>query len=496
MNRRGKLIVSITGIFIVLLALVGLTYAYFLTRITGNENDKSIEVTTANLSVTYNDDMDGDGEPDALMVFENIMPSNTKTYTKTFKVENTGNATASYSVVLDNMVNDFDRNQDLQYTLTRSGVEGNVAEGNLVVGTKQILIPKVEIENEGVHTYTFTLKYIEAGVDQSIDMGKELSFRVNIAEETVTWDTATEGTLLYALKNNQPNGTETTIPGREVSTENEARILTTEDDYGTSYVYRGNVTNNYVNYSGMCWRVVRVQGDGTIKLALADEHGECNAETYSKDNISSAFINDGATYIYSIDNSVNGLIYETSNMPDILIAWKNKKVTGRSKNLDESKLTATDWCNDMSIGEFSYEDPLYNGNLRLYEITTANPTLKCNMKGLENSKALRYESNIGIFTADEVAFAGLTNYGTENYTNYLIINSHNIYWTMTPSGVILGGEEHLMKGIKYFILDYPVGLYKLNAIRPVIALRRNVLATTDAESTYVAGTQQNPYIIE
>ena len=55
MNRRQKIIVSIRGIFIVLLALVGLTYAYFLTQIKGNENDKSISVTTANLILEYTD---------------------------------------------------------------------------------------------------------------------------------------------------------------------------------------------------------------------------------------------------------------------------------------------------------------------------------------------------------------------------------------------------------------------------------------------------------
>ena len=65
MNRKQKIIISISGIFIVMLALVGLTYAYFLTRITGNENDKSISVTTANLELVYgNDDgsIIGDGE--------------------------------------------------------------------------------------------------------------------------------------------------------------------------------------------------------------------------------------------------------------------------------------------------------------------------------------------------------------------------------------------------------------------------------------------------
>ena len=55
MNRKQKIIVSVTGIFIVLLILVGLTYAYFLTRIQGNTNTKSISVTTADLKLTYGD---------------------------------------------------------------------------------------------------------------------------------------------------------------------------------------------------------------------------------------------------------------------------------------------------------------------------------------------------------------------------------------------------------------------------------------------------------
>ncbi len=53
MTRKQKIIVSITGIFLVLMILVGLTYAYFLTKITGNTNEKSISVTTANLVLKY-----------------------------------------------------------------------------------------------------------------------------------------------------------------------------------------------------------------------------------------------------------------------------------------------------------------------------------------------------------------------------------------------------------------------------------------------------------
>ena len=55
MSRKQKIIISVTGIFIVLLILVGLTYGYFLTRIQGNTNSKSISVTTANLILEYAD---------------------------------------------------------------------------------------------------------------------------------------------------------------------------------------------------------------------------------------------------------------------------------------------------------------------------------------------------------------------------------------------------------------------------------------------------------
>ena len=47
----------------------------------------------------------------------------------------------------------------------------------------------------------------------------------------------------------------------------EEKILSkTEDEEGTSYYYRGTVNNNYVNFANMCWRIVRVTGNGSVKL--------------------------------------------------------------------------------------------------------------------------------------------------------------------------------------------------------------------------------------
>ncbi len=40
----------------------------------------------------------------------------------------------------------------------------------------------------------------------------------------------------------------------------------TEDDEGESYYYRGTVKNNYVSFAGFVWRIIRRNGDGSIRM--------------------------------------------------------------------------------------------------------------------------------------------------------------------------------------------------------------------------------------
>ena len=53
MDRKKKIIVSIIATILLILTLLGITYAYFLTRIKGNTNDKSIKIKTANLKLLF-----------------------------------------------------------------------------------------------------------------------------------------------------------------------------------------------------------------------------------------------------------------------------------------------------------------------------------------------------------------------------------------------------------------------------------------------------------
>ena len=42
-----------------------------------------------------------------------------------------------------------------------------------------------------------------------------------------------------------------------------------EDDEGASYYYRGAVKNNYVSFAGFIWRIIRRNGDGSIRMIYA-----------------------------------------------------------------------------------------------------------------------------------------------------------------------------------------------------------------------------------
>ena len=198
MNRKQKIIVSITGIFIVFLALVGLTYAYFLTRITGNENDKSISVTTANLELIYSDETS-----DLITSDKPIVPGFEDT--KTFKVTNKGQYT-DYVVVLENMNTTYANDgtiideegkqadvtkgqattfasNDFVYTLTckkKDGTDCNGQNNQISLPLKDAVLLKNEIDEGDEHTYILTVWYLETGKNQSSDMNKTIQGRVNI----------------------------------------------------------------------------------------------------------------------------------------------------------------------------------------------------------------------------------------------------------------------------------------------------------------------------
>ena len=93
-------------------------------------------------------------------------------------------------------------------------------------------------------------------------------------------------------------------------------LYKTVDDYGDTYYYRGKVDNNYVSFAGYVWRIVRINGDGSIRLIYS---GTSTSDTGSKTSIgTSAFNSDpydpaSVGYKYGLDkvlqHTTNTLTY-------------------------------------------------------------------------------------------------------------------------------------------------------------------------------------------
>ena len=68
----------------------------------------------------------------------------------------------------------------------------------------------------------------------------------------------------------------------ETCESHEKGIYETTDEDGTSYYYRGSVENNYFQFANLWWRVVRINGDGTIRLiydgTIAHKNGESSTD--------------------------------------------------------------------------------------------------------------------------------------------------------------------------------------------------------------------------
>lgn len=91
-----------------------------------------------------------------------------------------------------------------------------------------------------------------------------------------------------------------------------------KDAYGSSYYYRGNVTNNYVLFAGKYWRIIRYNGDGTVRVIYdgtsAHQNSDSSAdrqigtsafnEYWKKNNISEST----SSYVY-YDNASVGYMY-------------------------------------------------------------------------------------------------------------------------------------------------------------------------------------------
>ena len=76
------------------------------------------------------------------------------------------------------------------------------------------------------------------------------------------------------------------------------------DDDGKTYYYRGSVSGNYVKFAGYYWRVIRVNGDGTVRMIYDGTTPHANGESSSNRQVGTQAFNS-----YVNDNTYVGYMY-------------------------------------------------------------------------------------------------------------------------------------------------------------------------------------------
>ena len=308
-----------------------------------------------------------------------------------------------------------------------------------------------------------------------------------------------------------------------------------KDAYGDSYYYRGNVTNNYVKFGtwskdtpilivdaygyqydsleechGTCtelaragkdmyWRIVRINGDGSVRVIYDGTSAHKNGERSTDRQIGKSAFNS-----YSNDNAYEGYMYgkvgastyaethantNNSTIKTYIDTWYENNIKGTT---NEKYIVDNIFCNDRSFapnnsGTGAGKSKTYyrwynfanssNNNKMMLTCPQKNDAFTVNDTSKGNG-ALTY--GIGLVTMDEVVLGGGWYSNNSNYYLY----TGQTYWPSSPyyfdGGIAYGRYVHTSANKEYYVSDTRYGA------RPVISLTSEVLAQGD-------GTAINPF---
>ena len=392
-------------LLIVVICLIGVSYAFFTLYLRQSQENTITSLTC--LSTFFEEESPGITLTNAYAVSDEEGMTNEPF---TFYLENECNETTYVYITIDSL------NEGASTNLDSSHVKYNLSTYDTTDGFNAIVksssIKRLENGHDGYIIKTLALGsgesiaydlrlWVDEATSSADGLGKTWSGQVVIVsdaeEPNIDWNYTGQGTLLAAIKRDNTVTTPTTIPGTESSADTEALLASTADDYGTSYYFRGAVENNYVEYANMCWRIVRVTGNGSIKLVLYNYNGltstnntpssstPCNVtgddlafaryegDTYKSkfnsiftDNAYVGFMygnvgcSDGVSISQSDCTKAGGTwtastsyanAHANTNASTILTnlnKWYTN-VLSKQANFKDSQLADTIWCNDKSV---------------------------------------------------------------------------------------------------------------------------------------------------
>ncbi len=440
---KTHVLLTVLTVFAVVLLTVGVTYSIFTAQ---NKNTENQSIAVGNLSVDLK-------SITGALVLDDLYPEEaidiTDEYKKyTFTIENSGTYDLKYQIYLIDSTDDLISN-NTKYASYKTLTSNYYKYINYKLDGNSIPANLESIYENG--RFTILSGTIEAGASEE----HSLQFFLDSKDTTTTGaPNDINGSVLsldiYMDASASNTVTDDIIASIDDST-SYGGVKTIEDEYGTSYYFYGSVENNYVKFADMYWRILRINGDGTMRLIYDGTTTHENKDT-SIDRVAivaSSFNDyyDDAKYVgymYGGSNKVTSTSKESaiepvtdSTIKTVIDSWYKANIVDKNYSND---LADRYFCGDRSTASsidtwFIGDTTLgYGNNQTAYapynRLESTSYSLLCSSasdaytKDTIGNGALTYP--VGLASADELALAS-------NQTTDSFVNKGVSYWTMSPS---------------------------------------------------------------
>ena len=503
MEKKNKLI--ILGVIILLLIASGLTFAILTwnstmiklgintncftinyakgNNISGslkliNEEDlinnnrftfkEGVGVSSVNIGINSNCSIEGYGN--IILNITNISSAFTtgssKGALKYAVLKNTSTITTPSSISTTSLLNqsfDIEKKGSIDTSGTLKLLTKQLSNTELY---KYIIVIYVDnnLAGNDVTSATFQGNISADATQGKLDLAKETLNKLNSLNSTITLASGTPDFTTVSGSNGVKY-----VDGSQTATglgDGTKGIYATQDDLGTSYYFRGAVDNNYVKFANFYWRIIRINGDGSIRMIYAGTSAHANGESETDSYISKTAYNSSYndnTYVGYMTGTKGATTYASahsntnnSTIKGVIDTWYKTNIVDKGYS---SYVADAIYCNDRSIANDNATNAVftkagytntglgYGTNVTAYGGIKRNfvdhtPSLVCPNDNdkftidstLGNGK-LTYP--VALITSDEIAYVGglAYDYNTNSYITNTDVYLHTpsyYYWTLTP----------------------------------------------------------------
>ncbi len=326
--NKGKLknILTVATSIFLLIVVIGISYSAFIYSGIGKKENT---ITTGAITMLYTESNNTISINNALPTTDNTGKTrkNSGEYFD-FSVKSSiiGNTDINYEIAAKEETGNTFSGNNIKYYLTTVDSAGKETEvmaprtyyeepsGNVYTGRPADMMSLYtgNLKEQGETTINYRLRiWVDENYNPQNDNGG-LTYKVRVNVYGQTSDTVAQAEDTYCKDNGFTtlsecmlvmNNHEATVESAKTAIKakgtpdfnkiapNDSEtdgLYMAEDDDGESYYYRGAVKNNYVSFAGFIWRIIRRNGDGSVRMIYSgkstSDTGDSTMISYSQFN--------------------------------------------------------------------------------------------------------------------------------------------------------------------------------------------------------------------